>query len=35
MIPSEEAMLALVGHRFPGGTYRIEHWENFLFSEAT
>ncbi|MDH4171776.1 MAG: hypothetical protein OEW42_19510 [Acidimicrobiia bacterium] len=28
-------MAALVGHRFPGGTYRIEHWENFLFSEAT
>jgi len=35
MIPSEESMRALVGHRFPGGTYRIEHWENFLFSEAT
>jgi hypothetical protein len=28
-------MRALVGHRFPGGTYRIEHWENFLLSEAT
>ena len=35
MIPAEEAMRALVGHHFPGGTYRIEHWENFLFSEAT
>jgi hypothetical protein len=35
MIPSEEAMRALVGHRFPGGTYRIEHWENFLLSDAT
>jgi hypothetical protein len=35
MIPREETMRALVGHRFPGGTYRIEHWENFLFSEAT
>jgi len=35
MIPSEAAMRALVGHRFPGGTYRIEHWENFLLSEAT
>jgi hypothetical protein len=35
MIPSEESMRALVGHRFPGGTYRIEHWENFLLSEAT
>lgn len=28
-------MRALVGHRFPGGTYRIEHWENYLLSEAT
>ena len=28
-------MTALVGHRFPGGEYRIEHWENFLLSEAT
>jgi hypothetical protein len=35
LIPSEAAMRALVGHRFPGGTYRIEHWENFLLSEAT
>lgn len=33
--PAEESMAALVGHRFPGGTYRIEHWENFLLSEAT
>ena len=28
-------MQALVGHRFPGGTYRIAHWENFLLSDAT
>ena len=35
MIPSETAMRGLVGHRFPGGHYRIEHWENFLFSDAT
>jgi hypothetical protein len=28
-------MRALVGHRFAGGEYRIEHWENFLLSEAT
>jgi len=34
MIPSENAMQALVGHRFPGGHYRIEHWENFLLSDA-
>ena len=35
MFPSEESMQARVGFRFPGGTYRIEHWENFLLSEAT
>jgi len=35
VIPCEESMQALVGYRFPGGTYRIEHWENFLLSEAT
>jgi hypothetical protein len=35
MIPSEESMQALVGYRFSGGHYRIEHWENFLLSEAT
>lgn len=28
-------MTALAGHRFPGGTYRIEHWENALLTEAT
>ena len=35
MMPSEASMRALVGHRFAGGTYCIEHWENFLFSDAT
>ncbi len=35
MMPSEAALQALVGRRFPGGTYRIEHWENFLLSDAT
>ena len=35
MMPSEAAMQALIGHRFPGGRYRIEHWENFLLSDAT
>lgn len=34
-IPALERMAALVGRRFPGGGYRIEHWENFLLSEAT
>jgi hypothetical protein len=33
--PDLQKMAALVGHRFPGGTYRIEHWENFLLSDAT
>lgn len=28
-------MQRLVGHRFAGGRYQIEHWENFLLSEAT
>ena len=35
MIPDLDRMAALVGHRFPGGEYRIEHWENFLLSDAT
>ena len=34
MIP-EADMLALVGHRFPGGHYRIEHWENYLLTDCT
>jgi hypothetical protein len=32
---TEDEMLDLVGHRFPGGTYRIEHWENFLLTDCT
>ncbi len=35
MIPDRAEMERLVGHRFPGGRYRIEHWENFLLSDAT
>jgi len=31
----EAEMLALVGHRFPGGTRRIEHWENWLLTDCT
>ena len=34
-VKSEADMLALVGHRFPGGSYRIEHWENFLLTDCT
>ena len=34
-IPPEEEIAALVGHRFPGGSYTIEHWENFLLTGCT
>ena len=32
---SDEQLAALVGHRFPGGDYRIAHWENWLLTECT
>ncbi len=32
---SEEDLQALVGHRFPGGVYRIQHWENWLLTDCT
>ena len=35
MVVSEGEMRALIGEAFPGGTYRIEPWENFLLTEAT
>jgi acyl dehydratase len=25
----------LIGHRFPGGTRRVEHWENWLLTDCT
>jgi hypothetical protein len=34
-IPPEHEITALVGHKFPGGTYTIEHWENFLLTGCT
>lgn len=34
-LPPESEIEALVGHRFPGGTYAIEHWENHLLTECT
>jgi len=34
-LPAVEEIEALVGHRFPGGTYTIAHWENFLLTECT
>lgn len=30
-----EALSALIGHRFPGGTYRVAHWENWLLTDCT
>ena len=33
--PTVEDIRALVGHRFPGGSYTIAHWENFLLTECT
>lgn len=33
--PTEEELARLVDHRFPGGHYRIEHWENWLLTDCT
>lgn len=32
---AEAEMLALVGHEFPGGVHRVEHWENYLLTDCT
>ena len=32
---SESELESLVGHRFAGGRYRIEHWENWLLTDCT
>ncbi len=32
---TEAEVRALVGHRFVGGRYRIEHWENWLLTNCT
>lgn len=34
-VPPVDAIQALVGYEFPGGTYTIAHWENFLLTECT
>ena len=34
-IPPEAEIAGIVGHTFPGGTYTVEHWENFLLTECT
>ncbi len=30
-----EELDRLIGHRFPGGTYRVAHWENWLLTDCT
>jgi hypothetical protein len=32
---TEGEVQSLVGHRFPGGRYRIAHWENWLLTDCT
>lgn len=32
---SESDLQELVGHPFPGGRYRIAHWENWLLTHCT
>lgn len=34
MVPVEE-VLSLKGFKFPGGSKRIEHWENWLLTDCT
>lgn len=34
-VPPREQIEALAGHRFPGGSYRIAHWENVLLTGCT
>ncbi|CAA0125086.1 Uncharacterised protein [Halioglobus japonicus] len=34
-IPLEAEITRLVGHRFPGGSYTVAHWENFLLTQCT
>ena len=31
----QDSAVSLVGHRFPGGTFTIDHWENVLLADAT
>lgn len=34
-VPSLDELHSLVGYEFPGGTYTIAHWENYLLTECT
>jgi hypothetical protein len=33
--PTDDAIAALVGHRFRGGERTVEHWENWLLTDCT
>lgn len=32
---SESEIKKLIGYKFPGGTYTIAHWENYLLTDCT
>ena len=32
---TEDELLSLVGHRFAGGSYVVQHWENWLLTDCT
>jgi acyl dehydratase len=32
---SADSLAALARHRFPGGSYRVAHWENWLLTDCT
>ena len=34
-VPDESDITRLAGHRFPGGSYTVAHWENALLTECT
>lgn len=34
-VPAESEITSLLGHRFAGGDYQIDHWENALLTECT
>lgn len=34
-VPNQAEIEAIAGHQFPGGHYRIAHWENFLLTGCT
>lgn len=34
-IPTDREIVGLVGHRFPGGTRTVGHWENWLLTDCT